>query len=136
MLRAALAPLARNGGLAIHLTTGAAARAKPYWSAYSASKAGAEHLMRSAAADIEGTGCGVCALDPGITDTPMQAQIRSLDFPGRERFVQLHEEGTSRTPEEVAEAVWELSRRSPDELNGRTLRVGHLSWRGDRSSPR
>ena len=51
VLRAALAgPLGRDGGLAIHLTSGAASNAKPYWSAYSASKAGAEHLVRSAAA--------------------------------------------------------------------------------------
>jgi NAD(P)-dependent dehydrogenase (short-subunit alcohol dehydrogenase family) len=127
VLRAALAgPLARNGGLAIHLTTGAATRAKPHWSAYSASKAGAEQLVRSAAADIEGSGCAVCALDPGIIETPMQAALRGIDFPGRERFVQAYEERTSRTPEEVADAVWELSRREPAELNGRTLRVGSL----------
>ena len=79
----------RDGGLLIHLTTGArGANAKPYWSAYSASKAGAEHLVRSAAADVEGTACGICSLDPGITETPMQEELRSLDFPDRERFVQ------------------------------------------------
>ena len=48
VLRAALAgPLGRDGGLVIHLTSGAASIAKPFWSAYSASKAGAEHLVRS-----------------------------------------------------------------------------------------
>src|SRR5262249_30773497 len=42
VLRLALAgPLTRDGGLAVHLTSGAASNAKPYWSAYSASKAGA-----------------------------------------------------------------------------------------------
>lgn len=126
VLRLALGgPLAR-GGLAIHLTTGAAANAKPYWSAYSASKAGAEHLVRSAAADVEGTDCAVCALDPGITETPMQARIRALEFPGNDRFVRVHEEGSSRAPEEVADAVIELTRRRRSELNGQTLRVGHL----------
>ena len=127
VLRAALAgPLGVNGGLAIHMTSGAAARAKPHWSAYSASKAGAEHLVRSAAAEVEGTAVAVCALDPGITDTPMQAQVRSLDFPGRERFAQVHREGSARTAGEVADAVWELARRDPRELNGLTLRVGSL----------
>ena len=127
VLRAALAgPLVRPGGLAIHLTSGAASNAKPCWSAYSASKAGAEHLVRSAATDVAGTACGICSLDPGITETPMQRELRSRDFPGRDRFVHVYEEGSGRTPEEVAAAISELSRREPGALNGRTLRVGAL----------
>jgi NAD(P)-dependent dehydrogenase (short-subunit alcohol dehydrogenase family) len=127
VLRAGLGgPLARNGGIAIHLTTGAASHAKPCWSAYSVSKAGAEHLVRSAAVDVAGTGCGVCALDPGITETPMQEEIRGLDFPDRERFVRAHEAGDNRSPEEVADAICELAGREPREVNGRTFRVGAL----------
>jgi len=123
VLRAALAG---DVELFVHLTTGAASRAKPHWSAYSASKAGAEHLVRSAAADVDGSGRGVCALDPGMTETRMQEQIRASDFPGVERFVRAHDERTSRSPEEVAEAVLELSRRDPASLNGLTLQVGSL----------
>ncbi len=127
VLRAALAgPLGRDGGLAIHLTSGAASNAKPYWSAYSASKAGAEHLVRSAATEVEGTACGICSLDPGITETPMQEELRSRDFPDRDRFVRVYEEGSGRTPEEVAAAICELSRREPSTLNGQTFRVGAL----------
>jgi NAD(P)-dependent dehydrogenase (short-subunit alcohol dehydrogenase family) len=127
VLRAALGgPLGRNGGIAIHLTSGAASRAKPYWSAYSASKAGAEHLVRSVAADVADAGWGVCALDPGVTETPMQEEVRGLDFPDRERFVRTHEAGDSRSPEEVAAAICELSGREPHEVNGRTFRVGAL----------
>jgi len=127
VLRAALAgPLAGDHTIAIHLTSGAASNAKPYWSAYNASKAGAEHLVRSAASELDGSSRAVCALDPGTTDTPMQAAIRSSDFPDRERFVRAHEERTSRRPEEVAAAVSELARRDPAALNGRTFRVGSL----------
>jgi NAD(P)-dependent dehydrogenase (short-subunit alcohol dehydrogenase family) len=127
VLRAGLdGPLARNGGIAIHLTTGAVSRAKQHWSAYAASKAGAEHLVRSVAVDVADTVCGVCALDPGITETPMQEEIRMLDFPDRERFVRAHESGDSRSPEEVADAVCELAAREPREVNGRTFRVGAL----------
>jgi len=127
VLRAALAgPLGRDGGVAIHLTSGAASIAKPYWSAYSASKAGAEHLVRSAAIDAEDTACGICSLDPGITETPMQRELRALDFPDRDRFVRVYEEGSGRTPEEVADAICELSKREPSEVNGRTFRVGAL----------
>jgi 2-dehydro-3-deoxy-L-rhamnonate dehydrogenase (NAD+) len=127
VLRAALAgPLGRDGGLAIHLTSGAASTAKPYWSAYSSSKAGAEHLVRSAAIDLDGTGCGICSLDPGITETPMQEELRSLDFPDRDRFVRVFEQGSGRTPDEVAAAICELARREPSALNGQTFRVGAL----------
>jgi NAD(P)-dependent dehydrogenase (short-subunit alcohol dehydrogenase family) len=100
--------------------------AKPYWSAYSASKAGAEHLIRSAAVEMEGTACGICSLDPGITETPMQRQVRELDFPGRDRFVHVYEKGTGRTPDEAAAAICELSQREPSTLNGQTFRVGTL----------
>lgn len=127
VLRAALAgSLARDGGLVIHLTSGAASVAKPYWSAYSASKAGAAHLVRSAAVDVEGTACGVCSLDPGITETPMQEDLRARDFPDRERFVRVYQERSGRRPEEVADAVVELSEREPTALNGQTFRVGAL----------
>jgi 3-oxoacyl-[acyl-carrier protein] reductase len=127
VLRAALAgPLARHGGVAIHLTSGAASKAKPHWSAYSASKAGAEHLIRSAASDVEGTACGICSLDPGITETPMQREIRDRDFPDRHRFLQVYEQRSARSPEEVAAAIYELSQREPRTLNGQTFRVGAL----------
>ena len=100
--------------------------AKPYWSAYSASKAGAEHLVRCVATDVEGSGRGVCSLDPGITETPMQRELRSHDFPDRDRFVRVYEEGAGRTPEEIADAIYELSQREPSALNGRTFRIGAL----------
>src|SRR3984957_2392913 len=86
LFRVALAgPLTRENGIAIHLTTGAAANAKPYWSAYSATKAGAEHLVRSAASEIAGTNRGVFSLDPGVTETAMQQEMRSREFPDRAR---------------------------------------------------
>jgi NAD(P)-dependent dehydrogenase (short-subunit alcohol dehydrogenase family) len=127
VLRAALAgPFVQEGGVAIHLTSGAASNPKPYWSAYSASKAGAGMLVRSAAADMDGTGCGICSLDPGITETPMQRELLSSEFPDRDRFVRVYEEGSGRTSAEVADAVCELARREPRTLNGRTFRVGAL----------
>lgn len=127
VLRAALSgPIGRNGGIVIHLTTGAAANPNPYWSAYSTSKAGAEMLMRSAASEVDGSVCGICSLSPGITETAMQRELRASDFPDHERFVRAYEDRTSRTPREVADAVAELSRREPGTLNGRTFRVGAL----------
>jgi hypothetical protein len=56
----------------------------------------------------------------------MQEELRSLDFPDRERFVRVFEERSGRTPDEVADAISELSRRDPSALNGQTFRVGAL----------
>ena len=126
VFRAALAGPLADGGIAIHLTSGAASLAKPYWSAYSASKAGAEHLVRSAATDVDETVHGICSLDPGITETPMQRELRTREFPDRERFVRVYEERSGRTPEEVAAAILDLAQREPRALNGQTFRVGEL----------
>jgi 3-oxoacyl-[acyl-carrier protein] reductase len=127
ILRAALAgPLAQEGGIAIHLTTGATSTAKPYWSAYSASKAGAEQLVRCAAIDVAGSNRAVCSLDPGVTETAMQRQMRAQEFPDRDRFVRTYEDQAYRTPEEVADAIWELSKREPNAINGQVFKVGAL----------
>ena len=115
--------LSGRGGRVVSLTSGAAARAKPWWSAYSASKAAAEHLVRSAAADLEGTSVAVCALDPGLTETPMQVRVRNTDFPDRDRFVRTYEEGRSRDADDVAAALLRLAERPVEELNGRVFTV-------------
>ena len=56
----------------------------------------------------------------------MQREVRSRDFPDRDRFVHVYEQGSGRTPEEVAAAICELSQREPSALNGQTFRVGAL----------
>jgi NAD(P)-dependent dehydrogenase (short-subunit alcohol dehydrogenase family) len=115
--------LTGDGGLVVAFGSGAGRRAKPWWSAYSTSKAAVEHLVRSAAADLEGTTVAICALDPGITETPMQERVRATGFPDRERFVRAHREGRARTAEEVAAAVLRLAGRPGEELNGRLFAV-------------
>jgi NAD(P)-dependent dehydrogenase (short-subunit alcohol dehydrogenase family) len=115
--------LEAQGGRIVTVTSGAASRAKPWWSAYSVSKAGAEHLVRSAAVDLEGTTVSVCALDPGITETPMQERVRATKFPDRDRFVRVHREGRSRTPDKVAAAILRVAARPADQVNGRVVRI-------------
>ncbi len=123
VLRAALAgPLAGERAVAIHMTSSAVSTSKANWSAYNVSKGGAEQLMRSAASDVGGGNIAICALDPGFTETPMQTEIRSRDFPERAQFQQRH----GHSPDRVAEAISLLSQRSPDQLNGRVFRVGEL----------
>ena len=56
----------------------------------------------------------------------MQQELRSQQFPDRDRFIRTFEERTYRTPEEVADAIWELSQREPSAVNGQTFKVGAL----------
>ena len=119
LLRYALPMMTEAGsGLFVHVSSGAARHVIPFWSAYAAAKAGAEHLIRGAATELEGSGVGACAFNPGITETPMQEAVRASEFPERERFVRVHEERSGRTADEVGAALVRLSSREPSALNG------------------
>lgn len=127
VVRFALPPMIEAGrGLIIHLSSGAASHVIHSWSAYSAAKAGAEQLVRSVAEEIAGTGVAVCALNPGITETPMQEVVRASEFPERDRFLRVHEERSGHTPDEVAAALCRLLGRPPDELNGRVFQLDEV----------
>ena len=55
----------------------------------------------------------------------MQEEIRTLDFPDRERFVRAYEEGSGRSARGGrGRPSSSSSRREPQALNGRTFRVG------------
>lgn len=63
----------RGGGLVVHVSSDAATNAYPRWGAYGVSKAALDHLSRSWAAELEGTGVRVVAIDPGEMNTRMHA---------------------------------------------------------------
>lgn len=65
--------LLRGSGLVVHVGTDAAVHAYPSWGAYGASKAAAEHVSRTFAAELEGTGVRFLTIDPGEMDTRMHA---------------------------------------------------------------
>ncbi|HUQ07951.1 MAG TPA: SDR family oxidoreductase [Kofleriaceae bacterium] len=67
-------PMALRGdGVVVHLSSDAATSAYPRWGAYGAAKAAQDHLSRILAAELEGTGVRVIAVDPGEMDTVMHA---------------------------------------------------------------
>ena len=63
----------RGRGTIVHVSSDAAVEAYPRWGAYGASKAALDHLSRTWAAELEGTGVRVLAVDPGEMDTQMHA---------------------------------------------------------------
>jgi NAD(P)-dependent dehydrogenase (short-subunit alcohol dehydrogenase family) len=71
--------LAQGSGRIINVSSGAAVSPILGGSAYCASKAGLDMMTRVIAKETEGTGVFINALYPGMVDTDMQADIRSVD---------------------------------------------------------
>ena len=60
-------------GLFLFVSSDAAVSAYARWGAYGVSKAAQDHLSRILAAELDGTGVRVIAVDPGEMDTVMHA---------------------------------------------------------------
>jgi NAD(P)-dependent dehydrogenase (short-subunit alcohol dehydrogenase family) len=70
----------RGGGLIVHISSDAAVNAYPSWGAYGSSKAALDHLARTFAAELAGSGVRVLSIDPGEMDTAMhRAAIPEAD---------------------------------------------------------
>ncbi len=70
----------RGQGLLVHISSDAAVNAYPGWGAYGLSKAALDHLSRTWAAELEGTGVRSISIDPGEMNTRMHADaIPSAD---------------------------------------------------------
>jgi NAD(P)-dependent dehydrogenase (short-subunit alcohol dehydrogenase family) len=102
--KALLGPmLLRDRGLVLNISSDAAVAAYPTWGAYGASKAALDHLSRIWAAELDGTGVTVMALDPGEMDTQMHAEA----MPEADR-------ASLALPEAVAARIVRLLLREPE----------------------
>jgi NAD(P)-dependent dehydrogenase (short-subunit alcohol dehydrogenase family) len=90
-----------EAGRAVILSSAAAHRCRPFWGAYSASKAAVEALARTWAGESQSTPLRVTSVDPGATRTAMRAQA----VPGEDPESLPH-------PSEIAKAMMPLV--SPD----------------------
>lgn len=63
--------LVRGSGIVASISSDAAIAAYPNWGAYGVSKAALDHLSRSWAAELRGTGVSAISIDPGEMDTDM-----------------------------------------------------------------
>ena len=62
---------AQRSGVIVNIISDAGINAYPGWGGYGASKAALEHASRTFAAELEGTGVRVLAVDPGDMNTEM-----------------------------------------------------------------
>jgi NAD(P)-dependent dehydrogenase (short-subunit alcohol dehydrogenase family) len=108
----------RGAGTIVHISSDAAVEPYPRWGAYGASKAAQDHLSRILAAELDGTGVRVLAVDPGEMDTAMhaaaipEADPRALQRPAdvAARIVQMIEDD-ARAPSgaRLIAARWEVA---------------------------
>jgi NAD(P)-dependent dehydrogenase (short-subunit alcohol dehydrogenase family) len=94
----------------LNISSGAGRRASASQAIYSATKAGMDHFTRCLAVEegLNPQGARVCSLAPGVVDTDMQTQLRAadpLEFPERDRFVELKKSGQLTSSVEAAARV-------------------------------
>lgn len=65
--------LLRGQGTVLHISSDAASNAYPRWGAYGVSKAALDHLSRTWAAELSGSGVRFLSIDPGEMNTAMHA---------------------------------------------------------------
>ncbi len=124
LIQSALPFLSRSGGRVVNVSSGAADKAIPGWSAYCAAKAGLTHLTRVLAA--EHPEITAVSIRPGVVDTRMQAEIRERGDDGMTAeavagFRRLKADGELEPPAIPARAIAWLALKAPADWSGRFL---------------
>lgn len=93
----------------VNISSGAGSHPIASWSAYCASKAGLSLFTEVMQVDHPDVHC--FAISPGVVDTEMQGEIRRLkkgDFPDKQRFIDLKDNGELTQPKEVADKIMRI----------------------------
>jgi len=111
------------------ISSGAATRPLPSWSAYCTSKAGLEMWTRCLAEEGRAHHLSAISIAPGIVDTNMQRTIREASedsFPLHSTFVDYYTNGDLSQPQEVARKMFTLLTTHTMEESGRRYDIRDL----------
>ncbi len=119
-------------GRIVNVSSGAAVNPIVGASAYSTAKAGLDMFTRALAQELTNSGVIVNSLHPGMVDTDMQVDLRSVDTGDSPldftRFHEAHEQGRLRTPQDVARAVTWLAGPWSRDHNGQIFSIADEEW--------
>ena len=107
--------LGRGYGVVLNVTSSVGVQGRAGWGAYAVSKFAVEGISQTLAADVEGSGVSVIAVNPGGTRTDMRAAAVRGEDPS-----------TLPTPDEVAAVFVELAKAQGGAHNGE--RVNARAW--------
>ncbi len=126
------AMVAQRYGRIVNVSSGAAINPIVGASAYSIAKAGLDMFTRSLAQELLNTGVTINSFHPGMVDTDMQVDLRSvttsdghLDFT---RFHDAYAQKQLRSPNDVARAITWLSGPWSREHSGEIFRIADEDW--------
>ena len=111
------------------ISSGASLRPVESWSAYCVAKAGLDMWARCLATECFVSNISAIAIAPGIVDTGMQADIRSIEpslFPQHANFVNLHTSGQLVASDDVARQLLPLILNHSMEQSGQRFDVREL----------
>jgi NAD(P)-dependent dehydrogenase (short-subunit alcohol dehydrogenase family) len=119
-------------GRIVNVSSGAAVNPIVGASAYSTAKAGMDMLTRATALELVDSGISITSLHPGMLDTDMQGDLRSVDTSESPfdltRFHEAFEKGALRSPTDVARAVVWLAGPWAKAVSGRIFTVNDEEW--------
>jgi NAD(P)-dependent dehydrogenase (short-subunit alcohol dehydrogenase family) len=104
--------LLKGRGLVVNVTSDASINAYERWGAYGVSKAAVDHLTRSWAVELNGTGIRTLSVDPGEMDTQMHADA----MPDADR-------SALAAPAAIAKRLVAVIRRAEDWPNGARIEL-------------
>lgn len=119
-------------GRIVNVSSGAAINPILGASAYSASKAALDMFTRAVATELVNSGVTINSFHPGMVDTEMQVELRSIDTSDAsfdlKRFHDAHEQGQLRAPKVVARGVTWLAGPWSHEHSGKIFRIADEEW--------
>jgi 3-oxoacyl-[acyl-carrier protein] reductase len=122
--RAVVGSMVKRGwGRILNVTSGAGVRPMAGAAAYSASKAALNFFTEILATELKGTGVVAIAVSPGMMDTDMQADMRSIPLPETDLFRKAHAQGWLRPADESATLMRWLCGSAGEAFSGQVVSI-------------